>query len=118
MPHPLFTPEVRQMLETGDTAEMRAFCENLHPATIAGALMTTDYAWLPASITASEAIERLRQLAPTSETIYYVYVLDESTRRLLGVVSLRDLIIAPRQARVRDLMGSIVGALRVTDDRE
>src|SRR5947199_4676701 len=47
MAHPLFTPEVRQMLETGDAAEMRAFCENLHPATIAEALadFTPEEVW-------------------------------------------------------------------------
>src|SRR5258708_4529782 len=38
MPHPLFTPEVRQMLDDGDAAGLRAFCETLHPATIAEAL--------------------------------------------------------------------------------
>lgn len=75
-----------------------------------GALMTTDYAWLPGTLTAAEAIDQLRQQAPDRETIYYIYVLDDpnrrgdgslSPRRLLGVVSLRDLILAPRHARAR-----------------
>src|SRR5262245_31723043 len=35
MAHPLFTPEVRQMLADNNTAEMKEFCENLHPATVA-----------------------------------------------------------------------------------
>jgi magnesium transporter len=88
-----------------------------HQENTAGALMTTDYAWLPANITAAEALDRLRLQAPDRETIYYVYVLDEQ-RRLLGVVSLRNLILAPRHARVGDIMDREPVAVRVTDDRE
>ena len=38
MPHVLFGPEVREMLQENDTAGMKAFCESLHPATVAEAL--------------------------------------------------------------------------------
>src|SRR5262245_19517382 len=64
-----------------------------YPENTAGAIMTTDYAWLPENITSGEALERLRLQAPDTETIYYVYVLNDQ-RKLLGVVSLRDLIMA------------------------
>lgn len=89
-----------------------------------GARMTTDYAWLPPTMSAAEAIDQLRQQAPDSETIYYVYVLDEPTRRpdgglgprkLLGVVSLRDLILAPRHSLVRDIMADELMTLSYTD---
>jgi magnesium transporter len=83
----------------------------------AGALMTTDYAWLPPSLTASEALDRLRLQAPESETIYYIFVLDEQ-RRLLGVLSLRDLILAPRHALIRDLMEEQVVSVRTNDDAD
>jgi magnesium transporter len=83
----------------------------------AGALMTTDYAWLPDHITVTEALDRLRLQAPKSETIYYVYILNDQ-RKLLGVVSLRDLILAPRYTRVVDLMEREVITVRVGDDRE
>ncbi|MCS7047017.1 MAG: magnesium transporter [Gemmataceae bacterium] len=83
----------------------------------AGGLMTTDYAWLPPNITADEALDRLRLQAPERETIYYVFVLDEQ-HRLLGVLSLRDLIMAPRHALVKDLMETRVVSVRTTDDRE
>ncbi len=83
-----------------------------------GAIMTTDYAWLPASLTAGQAIDRLRQQAPDRETIYYIYILDEATRRLLGVVSLRDLILADRQTPVSDLIEKDIVVLKGTDDRE
>src|SRR5262249_24337516 len=83
----------------------------------AGALMTTDYAWLPESITAGEALDRLRLQAPDTETIYYIYVVD-GQRKLLGVVSLRDLILQPRQAVLRDFMDKQVVTVNVKDDRE
>lgn len=83
----------------------------------AGGVMTTDYAWLPPGLTAAEALDRLRLQAPESETIYYIFVLDDQ-RRLLGVVSLRDLILAPRHALMRDIMEERVVSVRATDDRE
>src|SRR5262249_61746521 len=87
-----------------------------YPENTAGGLMTTDYAWLPANISVTEALDRLRLQAPDRETIYYVFVLDEG-RKLLGVVSLRELILASRQAIVRDIMDKDPGVVRLTDHR-
>jgi len=91
-----------------------------------GAIMTTDYAWLPPTLTAAEAVDQLRQQAPDRETIYYIYVLDAAAkttasglapRRLLGVISLRDLILAPRHVLLRELMEEELVTLTYTDDR-
>ncbi|HBL45908.1 MAG TPA: magnesium transporter, partial [Planctomycetaceae bacterium] len=68
-----------------------------YPEDSAGAIMTTEYASLPENITVAQALERLRQQAPDSEIISYIYVVDEG-RRLQGIVSLRELIFA-RPAR-------------------
>jgi magnesium transporter len=95
-----------------DIATLVKYAENT-----AGALMTTDYAWLPAQITVAEALDRLRLQAPDRETIYIIYVLDDR-RKLLGVVSLRDLILASRHALIQDIMEKEVVAVKVTDDRE
>jgi magnesium transporter len=214
MPHPLFSPEVRLILEDNDTRGMAAFVENLHPATVAeslddlpipevwrflracpmnqqalvfeyfthekqeelalgtgredmakliekmshddrvdllrrlapavsealirlvdeadrrdiamlvkypegtaGGVMTTDYAWLPEGITVGDALDRLRLQAPNTETLYYVYVLD-TDRKLLGIVSLRDLILAQRQTQLRELMETDTYTVKADDDRE
>jgi magnesium transporter len=113
------TPRVTESLlrlvdeaDRRDIATLVKYAENT-----AGALMTTDYAWLPANILAGEALDRLRLLAPKSEMIYYIYILDDD-RKLLGVVSLRDLIVASRQTPIRDVMEKDVLFVRVTDDRE
>ncbi len=83
----------------------------------AGAIMTTDYAWLPPNLTASEALDRLRLQAPETETIYYIFVLDES-HRLMGVASLRDLILAPRHVLIKDIMEDQVVSVHASDDRD
>ena len=55
--------------------------------------MTTEYIAVPATLTAAQTIDKLRELEPDAETIYYVYVADDDGR-LVGVLSLRDLIVA------------------------
>ena len=83
----------------------------------AGSFMTSDYATVPPDLTVVEAVNHLRRVAPDKETIYYAYVLD-AERRLVGSVSLRDLIVAPRQSKVRDLMQTEVVSVRADEDRE
>lgn len=82
-----------------------------------GAVMTSDYATLTPQLTAREAIERLRRVAPDKETIYQAFIVDE-TRRLLGAVSLRDLIVAPAHARVEQIMVGEVISVRTDNPAE
>lgn len=88
-----------------------------YPENSAGALVTTDYASLPADITVGEALDRLRIQAPSRETIYYIYVVDDQ-RHLLGLVTLRKLIMAKPQTKVGDLMLRDVISVHVEDGRE
>ena len=88
-----------------------------YPEGTAGSIMTSDYATLSPDITAGEAVERLRQAAPDKETIYYAYVVNRA-QRLLGFVSLKDLIVARRDTRVRDLLHADPVSIRVDEDRE
>lgn len=88
-----------------------------HPEGSAGAAMTSDYATLSENLTAREAIEKLRLEAPDKETIYYAYVVDEQ-RRLIGFVSLRDLILARPYLHVGAFMQREIIFARVTEDQE
>ncbi len=87
------------------------------PEDQAGSVMTTDYAWLRAELSAENAIAQLREQAPGVETIYYVYVLDEK-QQLVGFVSLRDLILADPQAKVKDVMTTDLISVRPDQDQE
>jgi magnesium transporter len=88
-----------------------------YPDGSAGSIMTTEYAWLSEELTVDEALDQLRVQAPESETIYYVYILDDG-RRLDGIVSLRELIMAKRTAKLSDIMHRDVISVRVDDDEE
>ncbi len=77
----------------------------------AGAVMTTEYAFLPGQITVGTALERLRLQSPNKETIYYIYITDDS-RHLLGMISLRDLIMSKPNARLDTLMQGNVISVR------
>ncbi len=88
-----------------------------YPEGTAGAVMTSDYVTLTPDLTAAEAIAKLRKEAPDKETIYYAYVVDQD-RKLLGFLSLKDLILARPEARIGDIMHTDVIFARTTDDQE
>lgn len=83
----------------------------------AGALMTSDYAMLKADMTVAQALAALRREAPDAETIYQSYVIDDE-RKLLGVVSLRDLILAHPDKTIDQLMIVDVVSGEVSEDQE
>jgi flagellar motility protein MotE (MotC chaperone)/sporulation protein YlmC with PRC-barrel domain len=74
--------------EAEEVQELMTYAEDT-----AGGIMTTEFVAVPATLTAAQTIDRLRELEPDAETIYYVYVTDEDGR-LCGVLSLRDLIVS------------------------
>lgn len=81
----------------------------------AGSIMTTDYARLTSDLTVEQALAKLRREAPDRETIYYIYVTD-SDRRLIGFISLKDLILATPKKTVGEVMQTDV--LYVTVDMD
>ncbi|MDI3299190.1 MAG: CBS domain-containing protein [Bacillota bacterium] len=83
----------------------------------AGGLMTTDFIAFPERLTAQEAIDRLRVLAPDAETIYYLYVVSEDGR-LVGTLSLRDLIVAPPDRPLSAVMHRRVVSVPLEADEE
>ena len=82
-----------------------------------GAILSTEYAVLSPSATARNAIQALRQQAPSKETIYYSYVLDRAGH-LTGFVSLRDLILADPDARIEDVMKTDLVSVQADADQE
>jgi magnesium transporter len=71
----------------------------------AGGLMTTDYTWIYPHRTAEQTIRKIREIAPESEFIYYLYVVDKQDR-LLGVLTLRALLLANPEATIERVMES------------
>ena len=82
-----------------------------------GGIMTTGYIQINEYMTAKEAISHMREYAEDAETIYYVYVVDNE-ERLVGVLSLRELILARDSSIVKDLMSENIISVFVDEDRE
>ncbi|MBM3963356.1 MAG: magnesium transporter, partial [Planctomycetes bacterium] len=82
-----------------------------------GAFLSTDYAVLHPNLTARAAILELRRQAPSRETIYYSYVLDRAGK-LVGFMSLRDLILADEARLVGDIMKTDLVSVSAQADQE
>jgi magnesium transporter len=93
--------EIFALMEKDEKAEVQELLG--YPEDSAGGIMTTEFVAVPAHLTAAETIDMLRQLEPNAETIYYVYVTDDDGR-LVGVLSLRDLIVAAPTTFIGDVM--------------
>jgi magnesium transporter len=78
-----------------------------YPPDTAGGLMTTDYVWIFPHRTTAATIAKIREIGPESEFIYYLYVTDDN-RKLLGVISLRTLLLALPTAFIHKLMDADV----------
>ena len=107
--------EILRNLAQAEREDIRRLA-SYEPGT-AGAVMTTDYATLPPTLTVREALDRLRREAPDRETIDYSYVVDDH-HKLLGVVPLKRLILARPLARVEEIMQRDMISGRVDEDRE
>ena len=83
----------------------------------AGGIMTTGYIEINKNMTAKEAIDHMRENALDAETIYYIYVVD-NYEKLVGVLSLRELITARDSVIVEDLMSENIISIDVDEDRE
>ena len=77
----------------------------------AGGLMTTDYFWVYPHRTVTATIAKIRELAPETEFIYYLYVTDQS-QQLLGVLSLRTLLLGAPDATIHSIMDTDLVTVR------
>jgi magnesium transporter len=108
--------EILALMEKDEADEVQELLG--YPEDSAGGIMTTELIAVPATLTAAQTIDRLRELEPDAETIYYVYVVDDA-ERLVGVLSLRDLIVARPDAVISEVMirePVAVGVLADQDD--
>ncbi|HYE67286.1 MAG TPA: magnesium transporter [Anaerovoracaceae bacterium] len=88
-----------------------------YPETSAGSLMTPDYISLRKDMTVAEALAYIKKEGMDSETVYTCYIKDEG-RTLLGIVSLRTLVVADDHIQVGDLMHEDIIVVNVLDDQE
>jgi magnesium transporter len=104
-----------ELLESQDQQDVRELMQ--YPEDTAGGLMTYEYVAIREDITAAKAIDVLRETAPDAETVYYVYVINVENQ-LVGVISLRELIIANPESSIRDIMRRNVISVPIDMDQE
>ena len=88
-----------------------------YPENSAGRVMSPEVVNLKANQTAGDALARLRRIGASAETIYALPVTDDA-RRLMGVLGLRDLVLADPDTKIGDLMDTEVYSARVDQDQE
>lgn len=88
-----------------------------YPETSAGSLMTPDYISLRKNMTVAEALAYIKKEGMDSETVYTCYIKDTG-RKLLGIVSLRTLVVSDDDVQVGDLMHEDIIYVNVMDDQE
>ena len=109
---------VEDILRRLEEREAKELSELLsYPPDTAGGLMSPEVVALPQDMSCQEAIEALRRVAEEMETVYYAYVVD-ADRKLLGVLSLRDLVFARPETPIREIMHTDVMSVPVHLDVE
>lgn len=95
---------VRQLLEQLSPTERQATALLLgYQPNTAGRIMTPKYISLKEGMTVTQALERIRSQAHTTETVYYLYITD-AARQLTGTLSLRDLVTAQPEQKIGEIM--------------
>jgi magnesium transporter len=107
--------ELLKLMEKEEAEDVRRLLA--YPEDTAGGIMTTEFVAIRPELTAGRAISHLRETAHEAETIYYVYVTDGDDR-LLGVFSLRELVLARPETPVAEFMNPRVITVNLLEDQD
>jgi len=88
-----------------------------YPEDSAGSIMTTEFIDLKENMTAEQALKRIRKIGTDSETIYTCYVLTEK-RILKGIINIKDILIAPKEKLIKELMETNIISANTLEDQE
>ncbi len=105
LPHDDVT-EMMALLSADDAGKIKAILSEREAT--AGALMSSEFVATPADAKVGALLERLRRSGQEPDAISYIYVLNSDGRTLVGVVDLRDLVLAPDESAVAEIMTSPV----------
>lgn len=109
---------IEEILQKMDATEYRRLQEVLsYENESAGSIMTKEYFYISEEDTSQEVIEQIRAFGERAETIYYLYVVSKN-HELVGVLSLRDLLLTPENTKVREAMNPQAVQVRVDEDQE
>lgn len=109
---------VQRILAASDPQSRRMINMILkYPEDSAGSIMTTEFVYMKKNMTVRETLDKIRSLGMVKETVYTIYV-TEQDRRLIGVLSILDLLTADVDDVIADIMDENVITALTTDDQE
>lgn len=108
---------VSRILKNTDTDTRKQINQLLnYPKDSAGSVMTTEFVYLKKDSTVKEAFDQIRRIGLVKETVYTCYVTEN--RRLLGVVTVLDMLVADYETHIEDIMETNVISVNTHDDQE
>jgi CBS domain-containing protein/sporulation protein YlmC with PRC-barrel domain len=105
---------ILDLMEPDESEDIRKLLE--YPKDLAGGIMTNEFVAVQADFTAQQAIEEIRSAAADVETIYYIYVIAKDGT-LVGVISLRNLLLARPDDKLSEFMHSDIITVQVMDNQ-
>lgn len=109
---------VKRILMHTDPEVRKSINEILqYPEDSAGSLMTIEYVDLKKYMTVEDAFTRIRRTGVDKETIYICYVTDEN-RKLLGIVTVKDLLLSEKSAKIFEIMDTNIISANTLEDKE
>ena len=109
---------VTKVLKNTSATKRKTINEILkYPEDSAGSIMTTEYVNLHKNDTVKDAFDRIRKIGLKKETVYTCYVID-SDRHLLGVTTVKDLLMEDYETKLVDVMEENVITVSTTEDKE
>ena len=107
--------EVIKLLSIDDAKNVKELL--VYEEESSGSIMTTGYIKVNKNMTVKEAISHMRENASEADTIYYIYVVDDFLK-LVGVVSLRDLITSREEVKIENIMSEKLISIKVDEHKE
>jgi magnesium transporter len=107
--------ELLNLMVSEDAEDVRKLLA--HPEDSAGGIMTTEFVAMRPDMSAGQAISALRDMTEEAETVFYIYVTDDEDH-LLGVFSLRELVLASPQTPVTEFMHRRVLSVKLPDSQD
>ena len=109
---------VSKVLQNASASKRKAINEILkYPEDSAGSIMTVEYVDIKSGMTVKDCFDRIRKIGLNKETVYILYVVDEN-RNLIGVTTVKDLLMHDYDAKINDFMEENVISVTTNEDKE
>ncbi len=106
--------ELLELMEPEESDDLRKLLK--YPENTAGGIMTTEFAYVDQNLTVMDVLNSLRKMADNVETIYYVYIISKKGD-LVGVISLRDILLSDPDSKVSEIMHTHIIKADVMEDQ-